>query len=291
MLRNAHKLNLQTVTTNAWTDKRTDINMNKLLLLIFLTPSIIFADKNDCGKLKEGTFKLIDNSVYTIVRTKDKQTENDARTGSVTEFDIKWLSECTYILFNRKVIKGADEDTEIDTLYNEIIEINGAHHKVRSTVKKLNMTLDAILTKIDTSLLYRNIYDLAKYKDYNGESHIGTLIDDNFAVQIRQHKNKKTKYVLAFEEVLSLNHKSKFLLIDAVTYTRESDQSTATHGCRFLDKYDNEIIALYSSESDDKEAKIHKAWRLNRKTLKIEPLDIEKVKYKVEDKNNFLLGR
>ena len=268
--------------------------MKNLFLTIILIPYFISADDGKCKNFKEGIFKLIDNSVYTIVRTKNKQTENDARTGKVSEMDIIWLSDCKYILFNRKVIKGVDDtpsDFKIDTIYNEIIEINGEQHKVRSTVKKFNMTLDATLTKIDTTQLYRNVYDLPKYKDYNGESYIGTLIDDNFALQCRQHKNKKTEYVLAFEETVSINHRAKFVLIDAITFTLPESQSIATHGCRFLDKYDNEIIALYTSESDNKEAKIYKAWRLNRKTLKIEPLDIKKIKYKVEDENNFFIGR
>jgi hypothetical protein len=245
-----------------------------------------------CKNIREGTFKLVDNSVYTIVRSAKTQMENDARTGKVSIMDIKWLADCSYILFNRRVVKGTDDMPPgmIDTLYNEIKNINGSSHIVSSTVKKYG-TFEATLVKVEDSLLYRDIKDLPAFKEYNGTTWGGTLIDDNYSVAYRQKTNNKKDFVIAFEETYSINHSAKFRLLDTVYTKIEDNQSIATKNCRFNDKYDPEIIAIYSSKNDNKESKIIKAWRCNRKTLKMEIVDSKKIKYKVADESLFLWNK
>ena len=68
----------------------------------------------------------------------------------------------------------------------------------------------------------------------------------------------------------------------------ESNRNLTTRNCRFNDKYDKEIVVIYSSKDDNEEAKIIRAWRFNRLTLKIENVSISDIKYKVADKNLFL---
>lgn len=275
------------MTTKTFRQKVTKI----FILLLF--PFLCQAGNIDCKDIREGLFKLEseDGSLHTIVRTKDKQTENVGKTGLVSEFDIKWTSDCSYILYNRRVIKGKDNmptDFKIDTLYNEIVEINGDKHKIVSSIKGYDLKIEAILEKLDTSKLYRVLSEIENFKDYNGTSYGGTLISDKLSISYRQNSNDKTDFLIAFEEVLSIDHKSKYKLLDHLFFKIEPNQHLTTSNCRFNDKYDKEIVAIYTSKNDNEEAKIIKAWRFNRQTLKIEVVDISKVKYKIADKNFFL---
>lgn len=124
----------------------------KYLILALLSCSFI-SDKPDCNSVKIGTFKLesIDGSEHIITRTENKQTENVANKGLISEFSLKWTSDCTYILFNRKVIKGVDEwsaEINADTLFNEIIEVSKGRHKVISYTKRFDSKLEAALITI-----------------------------------------------------------------------------------------------------------------------------------------------
>lgn len=220
--------------------------------------------------------------------------ENVPTTGEVSEYDIKWTSDCSYMLYNRKIIKGVHDMSfvsAIDTLYNEIVNINSDRHKVVSIIKRSGMKVEAILTKIDTALLYRNLSDLEKFKDYNGTTWGGALIGNDFSVAYRQNKNDKTNYLIAFQEVLLFNHQSKYRLLDHRSFKIQANQDLAISNCRFNDKYDNEIVAIYSSKNENEEAVIIRAWRFNRRTLKIEEVEKGKVKYKEADRNLFLWGK
>ncbi|MDP2060623.1 MAG: hypothetical protein Q8J97_12855, partial [Flavobacteriaceae bacterium] len=43
----------------------------------------------------------------------------------ISEFDVKWTTDCEYLIYNRKVVKGVDAWPEMknDTLKIKIIEI------------------------------------------------------------------------------------------------------------------------------------------------------------------------
>jgi hypothetical protein len=267
-----------------------------LLFTILLFPFFCQGDAINCDGLKEGLFKLesVDGSFHTIVRTKDKQVENVSKTGLIAEFDIKWTSNCTYLLLNQRVLMGQDniaEDFKIDTFYNEIIAVNGNRHKVISSMKGYDQKATATLIKIDTNLLYRNINEIKKFKDYNGSTGGGILIGDNYSFAYRQHSKKETDFLIAFQEVLLINHKAKYLLLDHLTLRMNPGQKLATRNCRLNDKYDEEIVVIYSSEDDNEEAEIIRAWRFNRLVLKIEEIPARNVKYKVADKDLFLWGK
>jgi hypothetical protein len=66
-----------------------------------------------------------DGSVTIITRTGNKQIENFNNGVRISEFEVKWTSECEYLLFNRKVIKGIDPWSEIniDTLRIKVVKI------------------------------------------------------------------------------------------------------------------------------------------------------------------------
>lgn len=127
--------------------------MTKYILFLLL-PFLFQTGSTDCKGIKEGRFNLESNdgSIHTIVRTKDTQTEKVGKTGVISEFDIKWTSDCSYLLFNRRVIEGEDsmiDVFEIDTLYNEVVEVNGKFHKVVSSTKRYDLQLESVLIKID----------------------------------------------------------------------------------------------------------------------------------------------
>jgi hypothetical protein len=262
-----------------------------IITIVSLSPKIYgqTADSSsNCSKFKTGVFKLDDFSVYTIQRSAHKQIENDIKTGSITALDIKWLTDCTYILFNPRVIKGVDdipEEFKTDTMYNEIRNINENSFEVVTTTKKHSFESKTTIVKVDDSLLYRNMTKLPKFKDYNGNAWGGTVLDDNYAIAYSQSTNNKKRFAFVFEEVYSIDNKGMFRLLDNIFFDKEDNQSIATSNCRYNEKYDPEIMVVYSSKNDSKESKIIKAWRCNRKTLKIEIVDSKNVKYKVEDKN------
>ncbi len=97
------------------------------LSLLFLSLSGFLSD---CKDFRHGTFVLDDHvgNVYTIVRKGNIQTEEDNATGHMSEFKIKWVDECSYVLYDRKVIKGVDDlpaEFANKPLYCRIIKIQG----------------------------------------------------------------------------------------------------------------------------------------------------------------------
>jgi hypothetical protein len=268
--------------------------MKKVIILLFLPFLCQCQSTNiDCKDIKEGLFKIesVDGSLHTILRTKNKQTENVGKTGLVSQFDLKWTSDCSYILSNRKVVKGIDNlhpDFKIDTIYNEIIEVNRNSHRVITSLKGSDFSAESVLVKLDTTKLYRSLNELEEFKNYNGESGGGTLISDKYSIAYKQNSNDKTDFIIALQEVLSIDGKSKYKLLDYLFFKMESKQRLRTTNCRFNEKYDREIAVIYTSENDNEEAKIIKAWRFNKESLKIETVDVSKVKYKVADKDLFI---
>lgn len=100
-------------------------------LVIFIILSCFFIDKQlTCEDFKKGTFDLpsANNSVHRIIRKSNKQIEIAEKDDMRSEFDIKWLDECTYILYNGRITtKGKRNMSQYykDTLYNQISNISG----------------------------------------------------------------------------------------------------------------------------------------------------------------------
>ena len=259
-------------------------------LLVF--PFLCQASSIDRRDIREGFLKLEneDRSLHAIFRTKDKQHQNVGQTGLINEFEIKSTSDLSYTLYNQRILKGKDNmpaNFKINTLYNEIVKVNGDKHKIVSSIKVYDMKVETVLTKLDTTKLYTDLSEVDKFKNYKGSTKGGTLISDKYLISYKQNTNDTKDFLIAFEEILSIDHKSKFKLLDYLFFKMGSTQDLITSNCRFNGKYDKEIVAIYTSKSDNEEAKIIKAWRFNRQTLKIEAVDISKVKYKVADKNLF----
>lgn len=111
--------------------------MNKLLFLLLLfSLNNETADKSECDKFREGTFKLDDGeNVYTIIRTQNRQLENAQGRGTM-EFKIRWMSDCSYILYDRKVVDGEGmPDAGFDTLYCKITSIDGLSYRAKCKMR------------------------------------------------------------------------------------------------------------------------------------------------------------
>jgi hypothetical protein len=262
--------------------------MMKLFFLLFLIPVVTFPGGIDCKQMQQGIFKLhgLYGSLNTVVRTQEKQTEIWGQSGLVLEYDICWTSDCTYWLSNRKVLKGKDsliKGNPSDTLYCEISPENEYWHKVTS-IDTSGQTKDASYFHVDTSTVYRDLGDLEKLKEYTGKQGGGSFVGYNYAVSYKQHAADTSQYIIAFLEALMVHDRSKFKLLDYVCWTVDSNQRIATSNCRFNDKFDKEVIAVYSSGDAGKEATIVKAWRFNKRRLKIEEVNCEEVKFKEADR-------
>lgn len=122
--------------------------MKTLLIIPFL---FLFQKSNmTCDDFHTGTFDLpsVDGSVHRIIRTEKLQKEFVGKTGLESECSVKWVNECSYVIFNRKVLKGNDEYPEFnkDTLVCKIENINGSTFTVSTTFK--GQRVDAVMKKI-----------------------------------------------------------------------------------------------------------------------------------------------
>lgn len=69
----------------------------------------------------------------------------------ISEMDVQWTGECTYLLFNPKAIKGRDDfsqEIQIDTLYNEIVEISGDTFLVKSSSRMYDFEVLSVMIKV-----------------------------------------------------------------------------------------------------------------------------------------------
>lgn len=127
--------------------------MKSHFLLVILVFLISNCDSMDCENLKTGTFRLHgeDGTTHIIKRTETHQSETIEESGLVSEFDIEWSNECEYKLFKRRVTAGTDRypDMIIDTLFCEILDINGKFHTTKTSSKEYKFTATAKLEKIE----------------------------------------------------------------------------------------------------------------------------------------------
>lgn len=71
------------------------------ILLLLLTSLAGFSQSTDCSKVREGKYRLTDTKskqVSVITRKNDKQTEKMQDAEEIYDFDVKWLSDCSYTL-------------------------------------------------------------------------------------------------------------------------------------------------------------------------------------------------
>lgn len=115
--------------------------MKYLLIFTFFFIYNISNGQN-CESVKTGVFRVkIKDVEFTLKRTERKEIIS-SKYGTV-KHRIKWLSDCKYILFNRRpkfnketngdLIHRNSNDETSDTIYNKIIEVNEKGFRVESS--------------------------------------------------------------------------------------------------------------------------------------------------------------
>jgi len=111
--------------------------MNKILPLIFTLTGFLFTTQN-CNSVKTGTY-IIENENYgssVLIRTESSQEEIVEQLGVHSKFDLIWIDECNYALFNRTIVKGNDifpEAKKTDTLFIEVMKVTSTGYEFRAT--------------------------------------------------------------------------------------------------------------------------------------------------------------
>lgn len=116
--------------------------MKSIKYIILISLIFVSCSSLECDKFKTGKFEYQSKYVGKILIERDThyQTETVVDSGMVARCRIKWLNDCSFIMFDRKLLKGKEiikdvkfvEEINRDTIYNEIIEIKGNEYKTKS---------------------------------------------------------------------------------------------------------------------------------------------------------------
>jgi len=104
--------------------------------IFFILSSLMFIGSANCKQFHDGTFIFQDfGSEFKIVRKGDKQIEYIDGGKEIYEYTVAWESDCSYKLFNSKIIKGNQNTTgdDVDTLYCKIVDVEKNMFKVLCT--------------------------------------------------------------------------------------------------------------------------------------------------------------
>jgi hypothetical protein len=113
-----------------------------------------FSQTPDCGKFREGRFRIADSraGVVTIAdRTSMYQTETSEALKAVVRFKISWQDNCSYTLKLDKVIRNENKISfppgmEIKV---KIIETTAGGYTQETTSSLSNGTYKVVVTKIN----------------------------------------------------------------------------------------------------------------------------------------------
>lgn len=124
----------------------------------FYSLFIFFFGILNCIDQKTGTFETsgIYEEKITVVRKKNFEVWSFKNSKRKVKYDIKWLDDCSYISYNRKVIKGKDDvsdldlggDVSLDTLYNRIKNQDKRSFTLSISVPKYHYSNSMIFEKI-----------------------------------------------------------------------------------------------------------------------------------------------
>lgn len=130
------------------------MKLNVLIIILFFCKTSL-----NCDKFKTGKFEVQSKfgGKVIIERNHKFQTETLTRNGNVIRYKIKWLNECSFLLYGRQFLEGTEEikDPKIieefakDTIFNEIIEITGEEYRTKSRVNKSQRWFEAKTRKIE----------------------------------------------------------------------------------------------------------------------------------------------
>ncbi len=126
-------------------------SMGKLFTPIFAL-FLILINPQDCSDFKTGTFVIEDESYggSVLIRTKTHQEEIVEKLGIHSRFDLMWINDCKYALFNGSVIKGEDtlpRGKKTDTVFVEITETTADGYKFKATSNFSDFVSDGVVKR------------------------------------------------------------------------------------------------------------------------------------------------
>jgi hypothetical protein len=259
-----------------------------LPLLLLLSTTTASAQLNPCAGFRTGVFQFpgIEGGVYTVIRTDSTQTERHSRQPGYSVMKIRWNSNCTYTLYDRVEYtpgKAPKPETEILAMHNVIYKFEQpGHYYVHTFVPGYPDTISTAFTKLDLGKKwYNNLFQLPEFAEYKDSKAYGqTLLGDIHSIDYYESTKTPGLYLLTFETSYhgaALNYST---LLDSVSMQLKEGQNIARSNCRYQGKFDEEIIAVYHSRNEKKEARILKAFRCNRASGKIEAVATRDVRYK-----------
>jgi hypothetical protein len=248
-----------------------------------------------CSELRKGVFQFRGHlgDVYTIVRADSNQSENSKKTEKYTYTKIKWLDNCKYTLSERREYyrgKKLTIDTTKDISYNTVWKLEKPNkYYIKTYYLNQTDTIETIITKIDSSMFYDNIFQLNAFSEFkNSKSRGGTFIEPNYFISYYESNNVRNRYLITFETIYEgekLNLDMRRLIDTTIVYLTEK-QDFLLKNCRYNGEFDDEIVAVYLVPTyDAMQATIVKAFRCNRQTEKIEPLDIRLVEHRLRSED------
>ncbi|UZR95273.1 hypothetical protein [Chondrinema litorale] len=124
----------------------------KLFVLFLLISLFNLQTEPVCTDIKTGTFKISNQETGThiITRTKNKQVEEHLERNVKVRYKVNWLDNCTYQLYDRKVLKGDKYgDSKNDTLTVNITNITTEFYEVFISSNFSDFTVKARLDIVE----------------------------------------------------------------------------------------------------------------------------------------------
>lgn len=262
-----------------------------LILATIFISNFSFGQTDFCKEFKTGVFQFLgyNGGVYTIIRTDTNQFERNSKQAKHSYMNIKWLNDCQYILSDITEYnwgKQPEKDTTIKEIYNIVYKFEKPDkYFVKTYFPSFQDTIETVFKKLDTTKSYNNIFQLSEFVEFKNSKSFGqTMLGEIHSIDYYESNKTKNKYLITFETTYQAEKLNWTRLLDSTTIYIKDKQSITNSNCRFKGEYDDEILAVYSSTNIDKEATIIKAFRCNRQTEKIEPIDIKLVQYKEIDR-------
>lgn len=104
-----------------------------VFIFLIFTPHEASAQKLDCKKFKNGTFKLVDKTTgttYIIKRKGTIQTEEIEGAESKYSFQVDWIDDCSYML------KATEETLKRNADFKYLIKVEIVETKEKSYVMR-----------------------------------------------------------------------------------------------------------------------------------------------------------
>lgn len=123
--------------------------MKKLLLFSICTFPLLSLGQ-ECNDFKTGRYTT-ENSKTIIIRTENRQEEIIESLGLHVSYDIAWINNCHYALYNRKQVKGSLSyiGSNSDTIFIEITNIMTNEYEFQASSNYTNITTSGKIIKLN----------------------------------------------------------------------------------------------------------------------------------------------